>query len=181
MCLAVALLERAIDFALNVALGHVFALVVELLAATQAQQQLYATIGIKVEFQRHQRIAAIAKFTVKKVDLLAVQQQTAPTVGIAIPHATMAIRVDMQADEPALPATNQCKGIGNLARALANRLDLGTAQLNTALKRLIDKVLVMCRAILGDELALALTGHRRPPRHLRRLSPPPRALLCARR
>ena len=52
--LAVTLLERAIDFALNVALGHILALVVELFAATQAQQQLYTTIGIKVELQRHQ-------------------------------------------------------------------------------------------------------------------------------
>ena len=75
----------------------------------------------------------------------------------------MAIRVDMQADEPALPAADQREGIGDLAGALANRLDLGAAQLNTALKRLIDKVLVMCRAILGNEFALALTGHRRPP------------------
>lgn len=64
----------------------------------------------------------------------------------------------MQADEPALPTTNQCEGIGNLARALANRLDLGTAQLNTALKRLIDKVLVMCRAILEMSLRSRLLG-----------------------
>ena len=45
--LAVALLEGTVDFALNVAFCHVFTLVVELFAAAQAQQQLYATIGIK--------------------------------------------------------------------------------------------------------------------------------------
>ena len=86
----------------------------------------------------------------------------------------------MQADEPALPAADQREGIGNLAGALANRLDLGATQFDTAFERLIDKVLVMCRAILGNELALALTGHRRPPWRHRRLSPQPRALPCAR-
>ena len=128
---------------MDITLGHILALVVELLAATQTQQQLYAAVGIKVEFQRNQRITTVAKFAVKKVDLLAVQQQTTPTVGIAIPHATMAIRVDMQADEPALPAADQREGIGDLAGTLANRLDLGATQFNTALKCLIDKVLVM--------------------------------------
>ena len=85
-CLAVAFLKGAVDLALDITLGHVLALVVELLAATQTQQQLYAAVGIKVEFQRNQRITTVAKFAVKKVDLLAVQQQTTPTVGIAIPE-----------------------------------------------------------------------------------------------
>ena len=105
----------------------------------QTQQQLYAAVGIKVELQRNQRITTVAKFAVKKVDLLAVQQQTTAAIRVTIPHATMAIRVDMQSDEPALAATNQRKSVSDLAGALANRLDLGATQLNTALKRLIDK------------------------------------------
>ena len=64
----------------------------------------------------------------------------------------------MQAHEPALAATNQCKGVGDLARALANRLDLGAAQLNAALKGLIDKVLVVRRAILEMSLRSRLLG-----------------------
>ena len=57
--LAVALLEGAVNLALDIALGHILALVVELLTAAQTKQQLYATVGIKVELQRHQRIAAV--------------------------------------------------------------------------------------------------------------------------
>ena len=38
--LAVALLEGAVNLALDIALGHVLALVVELFASAQAQQQL---------------------------------------------------------------------------------------------------------------------------------------------
>ncbi len=64
----------------------------------------------------------------------------------------------MQSDEPALAATNQRKSVSDLTGALANRLDLGAAQLNTALKRLIDKVLVMCRAILEMSLRSRLLG-----------------------
>lgn len=58
--LAITLLKRAIDFALNVTFGHVLAFVIELFATAQAQQQLNATIGIKVELERHQCIAAVA-------------------------------------------------------------------------------------------------------------------------
>ena len=58
--LAITLLKRAIDFALNVTFGHVLAFVVELFAKAQAQQQLNATISIKVELERHQCIAAVA-------------------------------------------------------------------------------------------------------------------------
>ena len=86
------------------------------------------------------------------------QQQTATAIGVTVPHATVAVRVNVQAHQPALAAANQCKGVSDLTGALANRLDLGTAQLNAAFERLVDKVLVMRRAILGNELRSRLLG-----------------------
>ena len=61
------LLESPIDLALHVALGHVLALVVQLLTSAKAKQKLDTAILVEIQLQGHERHPARAQFTVEIV------------------------------------------------------------------------------------------------------------------
>ena len=78
------LLQRAVDLALQIALSYARPLVVQLLAAAQTQQQLHAAVLVEIQLQGHQRHAAHAQLGVQVGDLLAMQQQLAAPIGVAV-------------------------------------------------------------------------------------------------
>ena len=152
--LPAALLESAVDLALHVALCHVLALVVELLAAPEAQQQFHAAILVEVELKRDERNTAHAQLAVEVVDLLAMQQQLATAIGVAIENRAVGIRVNVHVVQPAFAVANEGEGVGDLTCTLTQAADLGAGEFKTALKRLVDEVLMMRGAILGDQFLL---------------------------
>ena len=151
---------------MDITLGHVLALVVELLATAEANAELHAVVLVEIELKRDEGHALCAELAVKVVNLMTVQQEPALPVGVHVPHAAVGVGVDVHAMQPHLSPANEAEGVRDLGRALAQALDLGAGELDARLKGLVHKVLVSRRAVARDGLLLALSwlGHRPHPR-----------------
>ena len=74
--LAVAFLHGALDVALHVTLGHVGALVEELLAACEPNNELDAVVLVEEELERHEGQPFEAQLCVEVVDLPATDENS---------------------------------------------------------------------------------------------------------
>ena len=111
---------------------------------------------VEVELERHERGSLGAELAVQVINLLAVQKQAALAVRVDVPHAPVGVRMDVDAVQPALPAADEAERVGDLARALAQALDLGARELDARLEGLVNEVLVARGAVAGDGLLLGL-------------------------
>ena len=146
------LLESPIDLALHVALGHVLALVVQLLTSAKAKQKLDTAILVEIQLQGHERHPARAQFTVEIVDLLAVKQQLATAIGITVENRSVGIRMNVHVMKPALAVADKGEGVRDLTGAFTQAAYLGTGKLDPTLEGLVNKVLMMSRTVLGLSL-----------------------------
>src|SRR5690606_24459957 len=152
--------QGALDPAPRLALGHVAALVVLLLAAGHAQLHLDPR-ALEVDPQRDQRVAPLPHPARPVVDLPAVQQQLAPSGGLVVPAVAVLVGRDVHVVEPDLTALHPGVGVGQVDAARPGRLGLGARQGDARLHRFLDVVFVVGLTIAGQQ----------PPSH--RPSPPP--------
>ena len=147
--------EVAGDLAFLGAALDVLALVVVLLAAGQAQLDLEAAV-LEVQLQRDEGVLAVADLARQRIDLGPVQQKLAgPARGVVGPVAVGVLR-DVQAAEPHLAVVDGGEGVVERRLALAQRLDLGADQHDTALPRVQDRVIVAGAAVGRDHRILVL-------------------------
>src|SRR5262249_1418142 len=151
---------RAIHLTSDLALAECRSLVVEFLAASQANLELGST-PFEVDPEWDQRQPALGDFTREPADLAPPQQQLTIAFGIVIGVRAMAVRADMTAQQPDLIVSHGRIGILEIDLAGTERLDFGAPQHEPGLDRLEDLVLVTCAAVAGDRaIAVPLTGHR---------------------
>src|SRR5205814_7685601 len=153
--------RRLVHLATLVAFAERGALVVQLLAAPQAELDLGAAV-LKVEPERNERQPALSDLAGQPANLLAVQQQLAVAVRLVVGIGAVAVGIDVAADQPTLTVADGRVRVLEGHAPVAQRLDLRPAQHEPGLDRLEDLVLVPRPAVGGNRPiagALDLTGH----------------------
>src|SRR4051794_26732333 len=144
-----------------IALLLAVALVVQLLAFGDRQQELGAAALVEVKLQRDQRHAFALDRAHQAVDLLFMQQQLARPLRLVIEAVGLQIFRDVGVDQPDLAALGIGVGFRDRGLAVADRLDLGAGQRDAGLDRVVDRIVEPRLAILRDDLdgALLFSGH----------------------
>src|SRR5215475_11687014 len=148
----------AVHVALLHALADRRALVVQLLAASQAELGLGATLH-PVEPQRHQREPALLDLPAQLVELAAVQQELALTLRVMAELAGGAVRADVDAHQEELVAEEAGVGVLQVDAAVAERLHLAPDERQPRLQALVEMVLVEGPPVDGDVAVAGLVAH----------------------
>src|SRR6266545_1893033 len=134
----------ALDVAFRLAFGDIFALIVELLAAREAQFDLGAP-ALEIEPQRDERETLSLDLAGDALDLAAVQQQLARAGRFMVEISSrLLVRRNMHIVEPYLAADDACVAAAQVEPAAAHRLDFAAGQRQPGLVALLDEV-VMAR------------------------------------
>src|SRR6266536_77882 len=146
-----AALELALDSALRLALGDVAALVANFLPPGERELDLGAAV-LEVEPRGDERQALLGDLRGELVDLAAVEEKPAVSVGVVRLDRGLLVGRDVRADEPELAAPGI--GVGALQHrvALPQRLHLAAGELETGLDALEQVVLAPRTAVLRDQL-----------------------------
>jgi hypothetical protein len=134
----------------------------QLLAARERKLDLGTAFFIEIKLERHQRHAFALYRADELIDLAAVKEELADTLGWMIETAALEVLRDVGIDEPDLPAA----GIGIRFRdrrlALAQRFHFRPGERDTGLERLADLVIESRLAIVGDDASVAVRFCRHP-------------------
>src|SRR3569832_2971140 len=139
---------------LPVALLHRLTLIVDLLAARQCKLDFRSATAVKIERQRHQCQSLASDRALKLGDLALLEQQFALAPRLMVEAVAVAIFGNVAVDQPHFLAVNGGIGLRDRSLAGAQRLDLGTRQLDPCLKPLLDKIIEARAPVLGHDLLL---------------------------
>src|SRR5262245_10000123 len=148
----------AVHVALLHPLADRLALVVQLLAASQAELGLGTTLH-PVETERHQREPALLDLPAQLVELAAVQQELALTLRVVAELAGGAVRADVDAHQEELVAEEAGVGVLQVDAAVAERLHLAPDERQARLQALVEMVLVEGPPVDGDVAVSGLVAH----------------------
>ena len=93
-----AILERPLDLPLSVPVGEIPALVPGFLPARNRQLDLHASV-LEVEPRGYKREAALLHFAEERVDLAAVKQELAVSIGVVVGEISLRVLGDVHTDE----------------------------------------------------------------------------------
>ena len=96
-------------------------------------------------------------------------QQTAGTQGVLVKNISLFIGADVHPMHVHLTVLGDAEGIFQVHMALTDRLDLGARQLDACLVLILDKIIVVGLAVLGDHLDAPALHGTTSPRHALRL------------
>ena len=145
---------------LRVPLGDRLALVGLAPSSPERQLDLGPALA-EVQAQRHERQALLGDAGLQAVDLVAVEEQLAPPVGIVgTDVGGELVRRDVHPLEPQLAGIAAGEAVGELDVAEAQALDLAPGEHDAGLDDVEHLVVVPGAAIAGDQLGAALVSPR---------------------
>src|SRR3954447_5210613 len=150
--------ERPLDVSVSVALGDVAALVALLLAAADGELELRAAV-LEVEPRRDDSQPFLLDLADQGLDLAPVEQQLAVAAGLVVRHVPLRVLVDVRADQPDLAVAKIRVGLGERDASIAQRLDLGSGELQARLEAIEQVVIVPRTAVFGDRLDSGGSSH----------------------
>jgi len=142
--------QVAVDLSPGVALGDLAPAVVGLLAPGEPQLQLGMAALVDVEAERDERQPLGLRLDRQHVDLVAVEEELAGPLRLVVEAIAAGPLGDMSADQPRLAALDPGVRLGQADSAGPDRLDLGPAQDEADLQRVLDRELVAGTAVDGD-------------------------------
>lgn len=141
-------LVLALQIPAHVALLLGLTLVVELLAACQADLELGEAPRIEIQLQRHQGQPLLLQLAAQAVQLLLVKQQLTRARRIAgVVHRRRLVRADITADQQHAAIADDAMRLGEVRLSCPDRLDLGARQHDAGLEGLEDMILMACTPV----------------------------------
>ena len=132
------------------------ALVVQFLALSNRDLELGDATLVEVELERHHRHSLPLNGLREARDLALVQQQAAWTAWIVLEErGGLTVLGDVRVDQEDAAVLDRGIALRDIGLARAQRLDLGTGELEAGLEDVANGKLVACAPVLGDGLTSA--------------------------
>jgi hypothetical protein len=112
----------------------------------------------KIKRERDQGQAAFVDLPGKTLDLLFVHQQLASSTRLVIVDITEFVGCDMQTYQPKLAVVDLGIGIAEGETPFLHRLHFGSAKFDAALQGILDRVVVSCLPVEGENFPIRAQG-----------------------